>query len=408
MIKRLLAKRRSGYTLPQQFYSDADVFDFDLQAIFHSHWLQAALEIEIPNTGDYVTQTVGRSPIVILRGANGGVSAFYNTCRHRGAQICQDLRGHLSRFICPYHQWTYDLNGKLLRATSMQQDFDTEAHGLRPIPVETVAGVIYLCLSDNPPDFRPVRAALEPLLEPHELYNAKIAHTAVLTERANWKLVMENARECHHCRARHPEFMRAFRDFDAADYLQRPEPWLREFWARCETKGLKSGPVAGPGFKAARFPLVDGAVSLTIDGKAAVAKTLGRVGDGDVGTMRWSLEPNCFNHALGDYAFFFQLVPTGPQETTVTAKWVVNKDATEGVDYDLARLLEVWDATNNQDKWLVENNQRGVNSASYMPGPYSTKAEVWVIDFVDWYCAAVETFLDTSAAMTGEEDLIQQ
>jgi glycine betaine catabolism A len=134
-------------------------------------------------------------------------------------------------------------------------------------------------------------------------------------------------------------------------------------------------------------------VSVTIDGKAAVTKKLGAVGDGDVGTMWWALQPNCFNHAVGDYAFLFQALPTGPQETIVTAKWVVNKDAVEGVDYDLARLTEVWNATNNEDRWLAENNQRGINSIAYVPGPYSQITEGRVLRFVDWYCEAAEAFI---------------
>jgi Rieske 2Fe-2S family protein len=130
-----------------------------------------------------------------------------------------------------------------------------------------------------------------------------------------------------------------------------------------------------------------------MDGKPAVAKKLGRVGDSDVGVMWWAIQPNGFNHVVGDYAFFFQALPTGPQETTVTGKWIVHKDAVEGVDYDLARLIEVWSATNDQDRSLVENNQRGVNSSGYLPGPYSQITEQLLLRFINWYCAASEAFI---------------
>ena len=89
--------------------------------------------------------------------------------------------------------------------------------GSRPVRVETVAGMIFVCLSEDTPDFAPFRAALEPMLEPHELIHAKVAHTVTLIERADWKLVMENARECYHCRAGHPQLMRSFSDFTAPD-----------------------------------------------------------------------------------------------------------------------------------------------------------------------------------------------
>jgi len=109
--------------------------------------------------------------------------------------------------------------------------------------------------------------------------------------------------------------------------------------------------------------------------------------------MWWAIQPNGFTHVAGDYGFVFQALPTGPQETTVTGKWVVHKDAVEGVDYDLTRLIEVWNATNDQDRSLAENNQRGVNSIAYAPGPYSQLSEQILLRFVDWYCAAAAAFL---------------
>ena len=132
-IQTLIAERAPGYSLPQALYADPAVFDFDIQAIFNRYWLQAGLEVEIPKAGDYITLTVGPSPIVILRNEAGGVSAFFNTCRHRGAQICTEERGHARRLVCPYHQWTYDLYGQLLRAGRMHEGFDPTAYRLRPV-----------------------------------------------------------------------------------------------------------------------------------------------------------------------------------------------------------------------------------------------------------------------------------
>jgi Rieske 2Fe-2S family protein len=392
-MRALLAQRRQGYSLPQAFYVDPAVHDFDLQAIFHRQWIQAGLEAEIPNPGDYITMSIGESPILILRNQDGAIGGFFNTCRHRGAQICTEPRGHARRLVCPYHQWTYDLRGKLLKAGRMHDDFDVSAYQLRPVRIETVAGLIFVCLSDDPPEFGSFRAELEPMLEPHELRNAKVAYTATIVERADWKLVMENARECYHCRTAHPQLMRSFSDFTAPDVTGRTQAWLADFEARCESRGLKSGSVVGPWYELGRYPLTEGVVSYTMDGKPAVAKTLGQVGDGNVGAMWWAVQPSGFNHVVGDYGFFFQALPTGPRETTVTGKWIVHQDAVEGVDYELGRLTEVWNATNDQDRMLAENNQRGINSIGYTPGPYSRIAEQLVLRFTDWYCAASETFI---------------
>jgi glycine betaine catabolism A len=396
------AERRRGHSLPQALYVDPAMHDFDIRAVFQRNWIQAGLEAEIPRPGDYFTLNIGTSSIVILRNQDGEIGGLFNTCRHRGAQICRERRGHARRLVCPYHQWTYDLRGTLLQVSRMQEGLDKGAYSLRTAPVETVGGVIYVCLSDDPPDFAPFRATLEPMLEPHDLRNAKVAHSALLIERADWKLVMENGRECYHCRAGHPQLMRTYNDYTAPDVPGRTPASLAAFEARCEAKGLRSGSVIGPWYEIGRYPLLEGAVSYTMDGKAAVAKTLGRVGDGDVGDMWWAVQPNGFNHVVGDYGFFFQALPIGPGQTAVTGTWVVHKDAVEGVDYDLARLIEVWSATNDQDRALCENNQRGVDSVAYVPGPYSQISEQLVSRFTDWYCTEAEAYL----AERGEEQAV--
>ena len=392
-VRRLLDQRQSCHALPQGLYADPVMHDFDLEAIFYRQWLQVGLETEIPNTGDYLTLTVGRTPVVVLRNQHGEIGAFFNTCRHRGSQICAAGHGHVRKLVCPYHQWTYDLEGKLLRAPRMHAGFDESAYSLRPVRLERLAGVIFVCLSDDPPDFAPFRAALEPMLEPHELHRAKVVHRATLLEKADWKLAMENARECYHCRAGHRQLMRTFSDFTAPDVSGRTAAWISAFEERCRSKGLQTGSVVGPWYEIGRFPLVEGAVSYTMDGKPAVAKKLGRVGDGDVGVLWWALQPNGFNHVVGDYALFFQVWPIAPQQTLVTGKWIVHADAAEGGDFDLARLLEVWTATNDQDRELAENNQRGINSIAYVPGPYSHVTEQLAMRFVDWYCTESKAFL---------------
>lgn len=395
-MRTLLAQRRRGFTLPQGLYVDPEAHELDRHAVFERHWLQAGLVSQISRPGDYLTFEVGASSVIVLRNEDGGIAAFFNTCRHRGARLCREKTGRMGRrLVCPYHHWAYDLQGYLAQAPRMPPEFEREGIRLAPVRVETVAGVIFVCLSEDAPDFAPFRAALEPMLEPHELIHAKVAHTVTLVERANWKLVMENARECYHCRAGHPELMRSFSDFTAPDVSGRSEEWIAAYEARCEARGLKTGSIVGPWYELERFPLNEGALSYTMDGRPAVTKRLGRVGDGDVGVMWWAIQPNGFNHVTSDYGFFFQALPTGPLETIVTGTWIVHKDAVEGVDYDLARLTAVWTATNDQDRALSENNQRGVESLAYVPGPYSQTSEQLVLRFTDWYCGAAERYLAT-------------
>ncbi len=401
-MRQLLAQRQPGHSLPQAFYGDADVFAFDLAAIYARNWLVAGFEVELPGPSTMLALTIGRWPVLITRDRNGDLHAFHNSCRHRGAQLCDDGRHAGSRLTCPYHRWTYDLAGKLAGAARMPDDFDRSQHGLKPIHIEAMAGVLYICLGDDAPDFAPFRTAFEPLLAPHDLGNAKVAFESVLVEQANWKLVMENGRECYHCPAGHPELAKSFPvaasgHFDYGDDAVR----VAAFDARMAAAGLGVGPVEGDWWQAARFPLNPGTVSLSMDGRHACATLMCATGGGDIGSLRWALEPHSFCHATADQVFMFSALPVGPQETHVVAKWLVHKDAVEGVDYTIKGLTDLFTRTNLQDRALAENNQRGVNSLGYEPGPYSPEAEALVIRFVDWYCATAAAYLDAQATGTG-------
>ena len=391
--ERLLAARRPGFSLPQALYSDAAIFDLDVSLIHHRDWLFAGHTCEIPEAGDFLTLRVGNAEAVIIRGADGAVRAFHNTCRHRGSRICQKDKGSTTRLVCPYHQWTYDLDGRLLFAREMGPAFDPAAHGLKPVHCEAVAGYIFACFAETAPDFAPIRARIAPYMLPHRLEDAKIAHQTTIVEKGNWKLVWENNRECYHCSGSHPELCRTYTDAPTFTGVERAESddTLARHWARCEAAGLPSTfHLSEDGqYRVMRMPLMRDAESFTLSGKVASAKPLGGIDTAAIGSMLLFHYPTTWNHLLRDHAVTFQVIPLGPQETQVTTKWLVHKDAVEGKDYDLKTLTEVWIATNDQDRTLVEQNQLGVNSPAYEPGPYSPEHENGVAQFVDWYCSAL-------------------
>jgi Rieske 2Fe-2S family protein len=206
---------------------------------------------------------------------------------------------------------------------------------------------------------------------------------------------MENARECYHCAARHPGLSVPFPVWRGSRLAQ--SEIVERFAARMAALGLSVGPVEGEWWQASRFPLNDDCISLTLDGKPCVRRPMCEVAGGDVGSLRWALEPHSFCHALGDYVVMFSAMPTAPQETIVTCKWFVHKDAVEGFDYTVEGLTRLWTETNLQDRDLAENNQRGVNGRGCRPGPYSEEAEYLVIRLVNWYCAQARRYLDESA-----------
>lgn len=396
-ISRLLEARKPGHSLPQGLYNGQDAFDFDMESIFGRTWLMVGFEVELPRDGSWMATAIGPWPIVITRDRHGDLHAFHNACRHRGARICNPGKGVSARLVCPYHRWTYEMTGELAQATRMPADFDRAEHGLIPIHVESVGGVLYICLADEPPDIAAFKAALGPMLAPHNLKDAKVAFESTLVERGNWKLVMENARECYHCALSHPELARSFPVGASAHFDYGDDSRQEDFAARIARAGLTVGPVEGDWWQAMRFILNDGFKSMTMDGDFAVKTLMCGVEGGDIGSLRWSIEPHGFAHATADQVLMFQAMPVGPSESIVTAKWLVHKDAVEGVDYDLERLTELWTRTNLQDRDLVENNQLGVNSPGYRPGPYSSDGEALAMRFVDWYCATARDYLDGHA-----------
>ncbi len=389
-VLRQLKSRRDGFSLEQPFYIDPDYFKLDMEMIWYRDWLFIGHDCEIPRAGNYFTAQIGDYPVVVVRGKDGAIRAFHNTCRHRGHRVCTQEKGASAKLVCPYHQWTYDLDGSLVFARQMGETFDKSEFGLKAVHCESVGGYIFVCLANDAPDFAPVRATIEPYLKPHRLWEAKVAHRSTIIEKGNWKLVWENNRECYHCAGNHPELCRTYPEAPTATGVQgaKDDPFIAEHWARCEAAGLPSEFRMDPTgqFRVARMPLIQEAESYTLSGKPAVRRPLSAdVPISHVGTMLLFHYPTTWNHILGDHAISFRVLPLSAEETAVTTTWLVNKDAVEGVDYDLDELTHVWTMTNDQDRSIVEENAFGIRSPAYEPGPYSLEHEGGVMQFVEWY-----------------------
>ncbi len=393
-IDTLFKQRRTAHTLPRALYTEPDIFDFDMAAIYGQSWLMAGMECELPKTGSYLSMMVGKWPVLMTRDRAGVIRAFHNSCRHRGSMICPVGSGTAPKLVCPYHRWTYDLDGSLFAAGRMPDDFEKSDHGLKPVALENVDGALFICLAENPPAFDDFRDKLAAYAAPHHFKDSKLAFQSVLVENANWKLVMENARECYHCSTSHPELAKTFpvgmsKHFDSGHDAQ-----AQAFEAAMDEHGLPQTPVEGHWWQVARFALNQGCVSISGDGKHLSKKLMCDANGGNIGSMRWAIDPHCFAHATADYVFMFSAMPAGPNETHVYGKWFVHKDAVEGVDYHIDSLIDLWTKTNLEDKALAENNQMGVNSSGYTPGPYSQEAEMLAQRFTDYYCDKAREYID--------------
>ena len=400
-----LTTRRSHWSLEQLFYTDEDYFEVEQELFFTQQWLFAAMDCELPVSGDWLRVDIGRDSIVLVRRQDGVVAGYHNTCRHRGSRICVAERGHGKRLVCPYHQWSYGLDGQLVRTRLMGADFDERDFALAPVAVETVGGYVFVNLSAEPGDFRPFRDAVAPFLAPHALHDAKVVHTQTLVEDANWKLIIENNRECYHCAGSHPELMHTITEFDDPD-----DPNISpDYKALLERKGAEWDALQLPHrhtlgskqYRAVRLPFTGGRASMTMDGRPGSRRLLGALDRDDLGSVRLLHLPNTWNHVLADHAVTFRVVPIGAEKTVVTTKWLVHREAREGIDYDVSRLIEVWAATNDQDRRLAETNQLGIRSRAYRPGPYSEAIEGGTRDFVEWYADAMLRALRPFATRTG-------
>ncbi|WP_433782504.1 aromatic ring-hydroxylating oxygenase subunit alpha [Actinomycetospora sp. CA-101289] len=385
-----LVHRTPGWSLPQAAYTDPDVFAADLEHVFAAHWLFAGHTGELDAPGRFLTVDVGRDRVIVVRGEGGALHAHHDVCAHRGSRVAPDVRGQVRAFVCPYHQWVYDLDGTLRSARLMGDCFATRSYRLAPVAVRESAGLVFVCLADAPPDFDAFAAALEPRLGPHGLADAHVVVRERYRVAANWKTLVENNRECYHCAGSHPEF--SLSNFDVGvngDVRTNPryDRALAAARARWRAQGLPGEDVNFPDgapYRVARLPLREGFLSETLDGRP-LAAPMGTLTDPDVGSLRVISLPNLWAHANADYAVTTRLTPVDAGTTDVELCFLTARDAT--VDPDA--LAAVWRATSEQDWELCERNGAGIASRGYRPGPLSPVVEASVEAVLDWYVSAL-------------------
>lgn len=400
-IQALLQQDRMGHTLPRELYVGEDAFQFDTQVMLKSVWLYACTAAHVKNPGDFFVFEVGHNAIIIVRGRDNEVRAFWNSCRHRGAKICVEQRGRVPRLMCPYHQWTYGLDGKLLAARSMAGDFDKQDHGLNPVALENVGGLIFICMDDNPPSIERVKADIEDQIAIYDIERLKVVVQDNYIEDANWKLVMENNRECYHCDAGHPELISVLGTYGFGKGL--PEDGEADvvddaaFDAMVEAKraqwknlGIFRELIEFPDgwwHRMARLPLANGAVTQSIDGKLACKKLIGPFTEPESSSLSVWTQPNSWHHFCCDHVVTFSLTPVAADKTLLRTSWLVHEDAVEGVDYDPDHIAALWRTTNTQDGHFSMLNHQGISSDGYQQGPYAVEEKL-VEDFKDFYVDA--------------------
>jgi Rieske 2Fe-2S family protein len=337
--------------LPGEFYTSPEIFRQECERIFLRRWLCAGREEQVTQHGDFFVRSIGSESVVVLRDRAGAVRALYNVCRHRGARLFEPAHGRLPHTIrCPYHAWTYALDGRLLGAPSMEgvEGFDPADYPLHAIPLATWEGFIFVCLAEEP---EPFERAYAPLLGRFARYNLPALRAARRIDydvRANWKLVVENYSECYHCPTAHPALAR-LTPSDSGENDLVDGPFLGGFMTVAHGDGLtESG-------RACSIPV-----------GALPGEDLGRV-------YYYTIFPHVLLCLHRDYVMVHTLWPESPGRTRIECEWLFHPDAAAHPGFDPDDGVRFWDTTNRQDWQLCESSQQGVGSRAYAPGPYSPR-----------------------------------
>jgi len=340
-------------TLPQRYFVSAEVFAKEQATIFSAEWVYVGHQSQIAASGDYFVQEVAGESLIVVRDQQGTIRGFYNVCRHRGTRLCEEQRGHAGAIQCPYHAWTYALNGRLIGAPQMEgaPGFDKADYSLAAVNLALWEGFIFVNLAGRPTALKEVFAPLQGKFTHWNLPQLRSAKRVEYDVNANWKLIFENYSECYHCPGVHPMLSKVS-PYDSAE------------------NDLCEGPFLG-GFMA----ITEGA-SLTISGNAC-ARPVGDIGSEDhARVFYYSIFPNMLLSMHPDYVMVHQVWPLAPERTRIVCDWFFHPDAFDRADFHPEDAVEFWDVTNKQDWHVCELSQQGIASRAYTPGPYSPRESI--------------------------------
>lgn len=341
-------------TLPSRYYTDPEQFQREIDAFYFRSWICAGRVEQVLQPGQYFLRDVCGESIIVTRDTAGVLRAFYNVCRHRGTRMCTAPEGKLAgRIQCPYHGWTYGLDGRLMGAPQMDDaDFSREDYPLHAVHCDVWDGHIFLNLS---PPTAPLTRQLSGLPEKFaswRMQDLRLHKRIVYNVRANWKLVTLNYNECLHCPVLHPALNKL------TDYLG------------ADNEPPRSSYVGGSmGFRG-------DAETMSIDGKRRREYLPGLTEDERKQVCYYTIYPNFLLSLHPDYMMTHTLWPKTVGRTEIVCEWHFHPDEMAKPDFQANDAIDFWDLTNREDWGIVELSQAGISSRAYTPGPYSRREEL--------------------------------
>jgi len=383
-------------TLEQKYFISPQIFAEEQEKIFSRQWVLVGHQSQIAKPGDYFISDLAGESLIVVRDKRGEIHAFYNVCRHRGSRLVENGNGQLSAIQCPYHAWTYALDGRLLGAPHMDDvpGFNKPDYSLRPVNVAVWQGFIFVNLAEAGPltsilsqrerrkqdGFVSLEDWFAPLAGKFSRWNLSSLRSAKRIEydvQANWKLIFQNYSECYHCLGVHPELSK-ISPHDSSENDLTEGPFLGGFMRIAKGRSLTmSGKACALGIADSsrahdRAPARNRNPSQEIENDYDHEHEQ----DGKNRVFYYSIFPNMLLSLHPDYVMVHQLLPQSPQRTLIFCNWFFHPAAFEREDFKPEDAIEFWDMVNRQDWHVCELSQQGISSRAYRPGPYSARESI--------------------------------
>ena len=347
-------------TLPAKYYTDEALFAREQERFYGDMWVAIAREQDVAAPGEYVMREVAGESVVVTRDEKGGLRAFYNVCRHRGTRLCSDAQGKFAgRIQCPYHAWTYGLDGQLVAAPHMDgaPDFCIQDIRLSPVGVEAWGGFVFVTLNPSPAPLADQIGALGEKFRAWDMGGLRRAYRVTYDVKANWKLVIQNYSECLHCPIIHPA-------------LQKLSHYMT---------GDNDPPT--PTWLGGRMELRPDIGTMSRDGKLRRPTLPGLDAEQQRHVYYYAVLPNLLLSLHPDYVMSHILWPRSCDRTEIWCEWHFHPREFENPAFDPADAIDFWDDTNREDWRVSELSQLGISSRGYRPGPYSPREGLlWELD----------------------------
>jgi Rieske 2Fe-2S family protein len=346
--------------LPRAAYVAPEVFAWEQQHFLAGGWMCVGRSEDVAEPGDQRAEAVGAAGVLLVRGNDGVLRAFANTCRHRGHELLGCGSAINRRVVaCPYHSWGYELSGELRAAKGFKgrEGFDADAWGLIPLPVEEWHGMVFVDGSGTAGPLAEGLETLEGIIAPYEVERLLVAGRHSYEVAANWKILTENYHECYHCPVIHPEL--------------------------CSVSPPASGenyPASGS-WVGGTMDLREGMDTMSLDGHSGGVALRGLDAVGLRTVIYVNVFPNVLISLHPDYVMVHRLTPLAADRTAIECTWSFAPEAVEQQGFDPSYAVDFWDITNRQDWQACESVQRGLTSEHAQPGPLSPEEDA-VYQFV--------------------------